>query len=304
MQSGTPQENFESLERRTQELQRAYDELTQTQTQLLQSEKLASIGQLAAGVAHEINNPVGFIIGNLGVLKEYIGDFKTLMEQYRQLEEAVAGSVDPDCGRILKEITATKQEIDLAYLLGDLDNLVAESLEGAERVRKIVQDLKNFSHVDRDEVVLADINAGIESTLNIVWNELKYKATVEKKYGDIPQVMCHPMELNQVFMNLLVNASQAIEEKGCITIETLVEDGVLCIRISDTGKGMPPQVQKQIFDPFFTTKPVGEGTGLGLSMSYNIVKKHEGVLLVDSEEGKGTTFTIKIPLVREIQAGS
>ena len=290
-------ENLEQVvTERTREIQEAYDELKQAQAQLLQSEKLASIGQLAAGVAHEINNPMSFIISNFGTLQEYVQDLSSLIQSYIALEEQLNGG-DADQTRALRdEIARQKQEIDLQYVLEDLNNLIAESREGAERVRKIVQDLKEFSHVDQEEKMPTDLNKGIESTLNIVWNELKYKVTVEKDFGEIPEVMGYPMELNQVFMNLFVNAGQAIEDQGTIAIRTCQEDGYACVIISDTGTGMPPEVVKKIFEPFFTTKDVGKGTGLGLSMAYNIVQKHDGEISVDSQEGVGTTFTIKIPL--------
>ena len=191
---------------------------------------------------------------------------------------------------------SSTRNVDLEFLLEDVDNLLNESRDGAERVRKIVQDLKEFSHVDKEEKMAANLNEGVESTLNIVWNELKYKTTVEKEYGDIPDVSCYPMELNQVFMNILVNAGQAIDEEGTIRIQTFHEDGDVCVAISDTGKGMSKEVQERIFEPFFTTKDVGKGTGLGLNMAYNIVvNKHGGDILVDSQEGVGTTFTVKIP---------
>jgi two-component system, NtrC family, sensor kinase len=290
-------ENLEQVvTERTREIQEAYDELKQAQAQLLQSEKLASIGQLAAGVAHEINNPMSFIISNFSTLQEYVQDLSSLLQSYSALEEQL-NEGDADQTRALRdEIARQKQEIDLQYILEDLNNLISESSEGAERVRKIVQDLKEFSHVDQEEKMPTDLNKGLESTLNIVWNELKYKVTVDKDLGEIPEVMGYPMELNQVFMNLFVNAGQAIEDQGTISIRTCQEDGYACVIISDTGTGMPPEVAKKIFEPFFTTKEVGKGTGLGLSMAYNIVQKHDGEILVDSQEGVGTTFTIKIPL--------
>lgn len=266
------------------------------ESQLLQSEKMASIGQLAAGVAHEINNPMGFIYSNLGTLAEYMEDITSLINAYGALEGAVKGGDTAAANERLAAVVSEKERIDLSYLLNDIDDLVRESREGADRVRKIVLNLKEFSHVGREEKMHADINAGIESTLNIVWNELKYKATIDKQYGPIAQVSCFMQELNQVFMNLLVNAGHAIDEGGLIRIRTYEEEHHVCVEITDDGHGMPPEVQKRIFEPFFTTKKVGEGTGLGLSMAYQIVvEKHGGQLLVDSEPGQGTTFTIKIP---------
>lgn len=269
------------------------------ESQLLQSEKMASVGQLAAGVTHEINNPMGFIQSNLGTLSEYVEDLTKLIAAYTKLEEAVTEGNIEKAQVQNGELTKKKEELDLEFLFEDIENLVSESRDGADRVRKIVQNLKDFSHIDKEEKTATDLNKGLESTLNIAWNEIKYKAKVEKEYGDLPEVLCYPMELNQVFLNVLVNAAQAIEDKGTITIRTYADDGYACIDIADTGCGMSPKVQQRIFDPFYTTKDVGKGTGLGLSMGYNIVvDKHGGQLLVESQEGKGSTFTIKIPLVR------
>ncbi len=268
----------------------------QLESQLLQSEKMASIGQLAAGVAHEINNPMGFIYSNLGTLSEYIGDITTLLQAYAPLESALENGDTEAALAHLKQISAEKERIDLSYLMDDIGDLISESLDGADRVRKIVLNLKEFSHVGREEKMPADINAGVESTLNIVHNELKYKATIEKEYADLPPVSCFMQELNQVFMNLLVNAGQAIEDQGTIRIATYEEPTAVCIAIADSGQGMSAEVQKRIFEPFFTTKKVGQGTGLGLSMAYQIiVEKHGGQLLVESQPGQGTTFTIKLP---------
>ena len=268
------------------------------ESQLLQSEKMASVGQLAAGVAHEINNPMGFIFSNLRTLGEYVNDITDLLEAYKGLEESVkTGALERAQGQ-LKALNAKKEELDLAYLLDDIDELITASRDGADRVRKIVFNLKEFSHVGRKEKMLANINHGLESTINIVWNELKYKVSLEKDYGEIPEVPCYLQEINQVFMNLLVNAGHAIEEHGEIKVRTYEDSGHVCIDIADTGSGMPPEVQKRIFEPFYTTKEVGEGTGLGLSMGYQIiVDKHGGDILVASEQGVGSTFTIKLPKV-------
>jgi len=266
------------------------------ESQLLQSEKMASIGQLAAGVAHEINNPMGFIYSNLGTLSGYIEDLSQLLKKYETLEQSVQeGKLDMASSN-LDALTAEKERIDLAYLMDDIGDLITESLDGADRVRKIVLNLKEFSHVGRAEKMPSDLNAGLESTLNIVRNELKYKTTIEKELGDIPLVPCFMQEINQVFMNLLVNAGQAIADQGTIHIRTYREEDWICVRVTDSGKGMSPEVQKRIFEPFFTTKRVGEGTGLGLSMAYQIiVEKHGGQLLVESTEGQGTTFTVRLP---------
>jgi signal transduction histidine kinase len=265
------------------------------QEQLLRSEKMASIGQLAAGVAHEINNPIGYISSNVGTLKKYVDDLFDLIEAYES-------TIRPDSEKsIVSYINKVKQEIDIDYLQQDLRDLIAESEEGIVRVKRIVQDLKDFSHVEEVEWEEADLHQGIDSTLNIVRNEIKYKAEIVKEYGEIPDVECIISQLNQVFMNLLVNASQAISEgsNGVICIRTYVEDGGVAIEIEDSGSGMPKEMLNKIFDPFFTTKPIGKGTGLGLSLSYAIINKHGGKISVTSEEGKGSLFKLWLPEKQE-----
>jgi two-component system, NtrC family, sensor kinase len=206
-------------------------------------------------------------------------------------EEKEASLVD----EVVQEIRQLKKEIDADYLREDIGNLLAESLDGLDRVKRIVQDLKNFSHVDKKELELARLENGLDSTLNVVWNELKYKATVVKEYGDTPQIECFPSQLNQVFMNLLINAVHAIEEQGQITIRTGYDDDNVWAEVEDTGKGIAPEHLARIFDPFFTTKPVGQGTGLGLSLSYGIVNKHGGRIDVKSEVGRGSVFRVWLP---------
>ena len=271
------------------ELARLLQKVESTQQQLLQSEKMAAIGQLAAGVAHEINNPVGFVHSNLGSLKQDIALLFKVIDTYEQYL--------PDSGPAFAALQQVREEADLAYLKSDLPALLAESDEGLARVTKIVKDLKDFSHVDEAELQTADLNKGMESTLNVVWNELKYKAEVVREYGDIPLVQCMPAQINQVFMNLLVNAAHAIPEHGTITVRSGREENGVWMEVQDTGKGMTPEVQKRIFEPFFTTKPVGKGTGLGLSLSYDIVvKKHGGRIEVRSAPGQGSTFRVSLPL--------
>ncbi|OOZ42233.1 hypothetical protein BOW53_01240 [Solemya pervernicosa gill symbiont] len=272
------------------ELQQANEMLHDAQSQLLQSEKMASIGQLAAGVAHEINNPVGYVTSNIGTLREYLADLFRLLELYER------GELKIDDEIIVEAIKAVKEQVDIDYLKKDLVDLLDESEEGVRRVKQIVQDLKDFSHVNEVEWQWADLHKGLDSTLNIVHNELKYKAEVIKDYGYLPQIECIIAQLNQVFMNILVNAAHAIEKRGVITIHTTTDrDGVLIV-IEDDGKGMDDQTQARIFDPFYTTKPVGEGTGLGMSLSYNIVQKHGGTITVESQVDKGTEFRIWLPV--------
>jgi PAS domain S-box-containing protein len=266
--------------------------LEEANNQLMQSEKMASIGQLAAGVAHELNNPIGFVHSNLGTLDSYVHDLMAIIAAY----EAMIGK-SADAGLLAEEVAQVMEQHDFAFLKDDIFSLLAESKDGLGRVRKIVQDLKNFSRVGEQAWQEADLHQGIDSTLNIVWNELKYKAKVIKEYGDIPHVFCLISQLNQVFMNLLVNAGHAIENQGTITIRTFRHgDDEVCVEVSDTGKGIAPEHINRIFEPFFTTKPVGKGTGLGLSLSYGIIKRHGGRIEVESIEGQGTTFRLVLPI--------
>jgi two-component system NtrC family sensor kinase len=285
---------IEELLRANEELTELNAKLSDAQDKLMQSEKLASIGQLAAGVAHEINNPIGYIFSNFGTLEKYLADLFEMLTAYEQAESALAGTPAAE------QLRALRERIELDYLKDDIPTLMAESKEGISRVRKIVQDLKDFSRVDaRQEWEWVDLHQGIDSTLNIVNNEIKYKADVVKQYGELPDVECLPSELNQVFMNLLVNAAHAITaERGTITIRTGCEGEQVWVEVADNGCGITKENLSRIFDPFFTTKPVGKGTGLGLSLSYGIVKKHAGRIEVRSEVGAGTTFRVTVPQKR------
>ena len=280
------------------EVQKKTQKIKEAQSQLIQQEKMASIGHLAAGVANEINNPMGFVSSNLTSLNDYEKDIRTLIDQYRsflsELKEGLASEGQAPIMKGLKCITQLEHEINIDFIMEDIPNLIKESLEGSARIKKIVIDLKDFSHPGEDELQFSDINKSLDSTLNVVWNEIKYKATVTKRYGNLPLVKCYPQRLNQVFMNILVNAAQAIEANGKITIETLAENGSVKVIISDTGKGISKENLSKIFDPFFTTKEVGQGTGLGLNVAYNIIEKHNGTINVKSIEGKGTTFSISL----------
>jgi len=278
------------LEGKNKALQAAYSELKQTQSHLLQQEKMASIGQLAAGVAHEINNPVGFISSNLSSLHKY----STRLGEYIALDTELVTQAG------IKELADRqadgKKKYKIDYILSDIDALIRESLDGCDRVKKIVQDLKGFSRIDQATRQNVDIHECLDTTINIVWNELKYKAKIVKDYQASIPVACFPQQLNQVFMNLLVNAAHAIDKEGVITIRTWQDEAFLSVAITDTGSGIAPENVGRIFEPFFTTKEVGKGTGLGLSIVYDIVtKNHHGEILVDSTLGQGTTFTVKIP---------
>ncbi len=272
------------------ELERAYGELKATQAKIVQQEKMASIGQLAAGVAHEINNPMGFISSNLGTMRKYLG---RLAEHVAFVSNAIDSLPDEEFRQGVRE---QRKALKIDYLIEDGRELIDESLEGAERVRSIVQNLKSFSRVDESECKPVDINDCLESTIKIVWNEVKYKATLVRDLETLPLIRCYPQQLNQVFMNLLVNASQAIETQGEIRVRTWHEGDSVYASVGDTGCGIPEEVLNRIFEPFFTTKEVGKGTGLGLSITYDIIKKHKGDIFVESRPGEGTTFTIRLPI--------
>jgi signal transduction histidine kinase len=262
--------------------------LAETHCQLLQSEKLASIGQLAAGVAHEINNPIGYVNSNLGTLQDYTVDLFKALSAYEQREAEMTAATQA-------ALADLKRQIDIDFLRNDVSKLLSESMEGLQRVKSIVQDLKDFSRVNETTKQWANLEKGLDSTINVVWNELKYKAEVVKKYGGVPEIECMPSQLNQVFMNLLINAVQAIEDHGHITLRTGHDGENVWVEVEDDGNGIRPEDLGRIFDPFFTTKPVGAGTGLGLSLSYGIVQQHGGRIEVESNVGKGSLFRVVLP---------
>jgi two-component system, NtrC family, sensor kinase len=286
----------ETLEARNVEQRRLIAELRSAHEQLLQAEKMASIGQLAAGIAHEINNPVGFVNSNMGALKNYVGTLLDVIDKY---EAAAAGYPE-----LAAKLAALRADADLEFLKDDVIDLVRESLDGLKRVRDIVQALKDFSHVGETEWQVADLHQGLDSTLHIVASEIRYKARVVKEYGVLPPIMCLASQLNQVFMNLLINAAHAIREHGVITLRTGASDGWVWVEVADDGVGIAPEHVKRIFEPFFTTKPVGSGTGLGLSLSYGIVHRHGGRIDVASVVGKGTRFTVHLPVQPPAAAGA
>ncbi len=272
--------------------------LQDAKAQLFQSEKLASIGQLAAGVAHEINNPVGFVTSNLGSLERYLIDLTTLIESY-------ASHADQLPPAAAEAVRRQREKLDYDFIREDLGALIRESREGLDHIRRIILDLKDFTRVDQSGWQLADLEKAFDSTLNVVWNELKYKATIVKDYRHPPQVECIPGQINQVLMNLLVNAGHALGEKGEITLRTGPDPSEVTgavaevwVEVEDDGCGISVEHQKRIFDPFFTTKPVGQGTGLGLSVSYNIIRRHGGRIDVRSTVGVGTCFRLTLPVQR------
>jgi len=284
-------------------LKKSNQELKETQSQLVQNEKLASIGQLAAGVAHEMNTPVGFVASNFQTLESYVAKFKGLIEMYGELLGQIETLGKAELKKKADDIKESWDDMKIDFILKDIQALFNESREGVERVTSIIQNLKDFSRVDQlEEFDEYDLNSGINATLVVARNEIKYDADLKTDLGDLPSVYCNPGQINQVFLNILVNAAQAIklqerDDKGTIAIRTYATETEAVCEVSDDGPGISPDNLSKIFDPFFTTKPSGKGTGLGLSVSHDIiVTKHKGELLVDSTVGEGTTFTIKLPI--------
>ncbi|NLF83168.1 MAG: HAMP domain-containing protein [Candidatus Gastranaerophilales bacterium] len=282
-------ERTKELSSKNEELNKAYDDLKQAQSLLVHNEKMRSLGELVAGVAHELNNPINFIYGNMTHLKEYSKDLIEIISIYEEIQQETQHPK-------YKEIEDLKEDIDYEFLKDDIQELIKSCTDGAERSKQIVLDLKDFSRLDQGVIKDIDLNESIDSTLNILKNKYKNRIDIVKEYGDIPKFECFAGQMNQVFMNILDNAIQAIKETGNVYIRTKVENNNMVVEIEDTGQGIPEDVLPKIFDPFFTTKPVGAGSGMGLSITYRIVKSHKGDIEVESEIGKGTKFIVKIPL--------
>lgn len=292
----------ETLKIKNNELTAALSLLKQTQAQLIHNEKLAGIGQLAAGVAHEINNPLGFVLSNFDMLKKYITQLSSVIEGYTQLKETIIQKDIIDLKIELNEINNLEKKNHLNFILGDLEDLIKESMGGLKRVEEIVKGLRMFSRVDQiNEIEEYDLNLGIKTTVLVARNEIKYHAVIEEMLGDIPMIIANGGKINQVLLNIIVNAAHAIkakstEEPGIIKIRTYEEGANVICEIEDNGIGIEKKNLQKIFDPFFTTKQLGEGTGLGLSIAYEIITAHHnGEILVDSETDVGTKFIIKIP---------
>ncbi|MFH1965693.1 MAG: ATP-binding protein, partial [Acidobacteriota bacterium] len=277
-----------ALERANREMAEAYHELKETQFQLVQSEKLASLGQLVAGIAHEIKNPLNFIYGNTGFLRDYINKLEKLVALYE--EGKVLGDEEQ------RTVDQFKEEIGYSFIIKDLGTLVDNFEEGAERIHSIVGDLRTFSRTETGEFKEIDLHEAIDLALNLLHNELKGRIEIIKEYGSIPRVACQAGKINQVLVNLLINAGQAIPAEGEIILTTRKAGKYVEIIVEDNGKGMSPDQLEHIFEPFFTTKPVGAGTGLGLSISYAIIQDHKGSITVSSKPGEGTRFCVSLPI--------
>ncbi|WDE01031.1 sensor histidine kinase [Thalassomonas actiniarum] len=275
-------------------LEQTLKTLENTQGQLIQAEKLVSLGQLAAGVAHEINNPIGFSLSNLTTLKDYI-------QSLLSLDALVLSKLPSLDGHPLSQsYQQLRQEQDIDFILSDIQSLLAETTGGLHRVSQIVTNLRRVSHSGELEKEQQDIHQLIEESMKVVWNELKYHLEVKRDFASLPKIACHSSEMHQVLINMFLNAAHACEGGGCLLIKTYLtqvqHQDFIAIDICDNGKGMSKATCKKIFDPFFTTKPVGKGTGLGLSIAFAIIEKHQGKITVSSDEGKGTTFTICLPV--------
>ena len=279
----------DTLEDQKKELQKTLDSLKLTQSQLVQSEKMASIGQLVAGIAHEINNPVTFISAGVDSLN-------TNLEEVRQVLDIYHRITPNNAKEKLKEIEELKEQIDYKQAIREINILIDSVKTGTDRTTEIVKGLRTFSRLDEDVLKMADIHEGLDSTLILLRNKYKERIEIEKHYGDILEIECYPGQLNQVFMNILSNAIDAIEKKGIIAISTSQSDRSIRISIKDTGRGISENIRSKIFDPFFTTKEVGQGTGLGLSICHSIIEKHRGSIEVKCEVGKGSEFVIVLPV--------
>ena len=282
------------LDTKNKELEKTINMLNEAKAKLYQADKLASIGQLAAGLAHEINNPIGYVSGNLMHLQQYLGEMTHLFTLYKEKDKYPENTIEKDM--FIKKIKMYETQVDISFLISELDEIMSDSIEGVERVSNIVQDLCDFSHVNTGEIVPVDVNRLIEKTLSVARSQLKEKVTVTKEFSDVPKILVNGGKLGQVFLNLLINALQACEEEGVIRIATYQRKEFVYIEIQDDGKGIPEEIQNKIFDPFFTSKPVGQGTGLGLHIARNIIVQHRGEITFKSKVNEGTKFTIRLPL--------
>lgn len=286
------------LQEKNQQLEQVNHDLAETQQQLVHSEKMASVGQLAAGVAHEINNPLGFVLSNLNTLDDYLSEYQ---EGCHWVQQFIAANEPAKRRKIANNMLNYFKQAEFDYLDEDSQDILAESIKGLGRITEIVKNLKQFSRADSNDMHACDVNECLKTALSMVSNELKYHCTIDTEFEDLPEISGNTGKLIQVFTNLFINGGQAMQQdtrtdgESIIAVKTRVTDDQVIVQISDTGKGIPTDILDKIFNPFFTTKPVGEGTGLGLSICYDIIQEHAGEIQVHSEVNKGTTFTINLP---------
>ncbi|OGP14889.1 MAG: hypothetical protein A2052_08710, partial [Deltaproteobacteria bacterium GWA2_54_12] len=290
---------YRGIDRDITRRKQAEEEKAALTEQLARTEKLASMGQLAAGVAHEINNPLGFVRSNLNTLSEYLDVFRKLLALHGELSDAYEKGEFEEIAEYREAIEKLKKDADMEFTVNDAGQILVDSNDGISRISTIVKGLKDLSHAEAGELVCQDLNISLRDALKISWHEVKTRAELVEDLCDSLPVRCRPQQLTQVFLNILLNAAQAVNEKGKITMSTGKVNGKAIVEIADNGPGMSEEVRNRIFDPFFTTKPVGKGTGLGLSIAYNIIKEHGGTIEVDSRPGAGARFRIKLPLATE-----
>lgn len=288
----------------TRELEQANTRIKSSQLALVQSEKMASLGQMVAGIAHEINTPLGYVQNNVAIGQELFQHIRSMIAGYEALVDGLLNeqSTDEQIAEQMQQVVGFRGDMNAREMLGEMHGLMDDSLYGIAQISELVLNLKNFSRMDAAATEAVSLNSCIESALNIGRNVLKDKVEVVKELGDLPKITCAPSQLNQVFLNLFTNAAQAMEGQGKLYIRTWHADGAVHISVADNGKGIPEDVLTRIFDPFFTTKPVGEGTGLGLAITHQIIQQHGGVIHVESRVGEGTSFHIKLPTAPAVAA--
>jgi signal transduction histidine kinase len=280
-----------------QDLNKAYKQLSSSQAQLVQSEKMAALGQMVAGVAHEINTPLGYVNNNVEMMREFFAQMSFMLQAHERVANTVLSpnTSDVDIAESLAALDDAKADMDLTQWFADLDSLFNDTFYGVEQISELVSGLKDFSRLDQAVMDNISLNDCVENALLIARNTLKYKVEVIKRLEVLPNIRCTASQINQVLLNLFTNAAQAIGDKGYLLIKTWSDEQQVYVSVQDTGKGIAPENLAKIFDPFFTTKPVGQGTGLGLSISYKIIQQHGGSIRVVSQVGKGTRFVIALP---------